>query len=60
MKKQITVYSFKKGLGKGIIAFCLFAIPILSQALPSDILNLTIGGLLIMLLNFLKVNYRNI
>ena len=50
-------YSFKKGLGKAAIAFLLFAIPVLLQILPSDLLNLTVGGLLALLYNFAKTKY---
>ncbi len=49
-------YSFKKGLGKGIIGLVIFAIPFLTTNFP-EIANLTIGGVGIMLVNFLKVRF---
>jgi len=47
-------YNFGKGLRKGIIGFVLFAIPFLITSFP-EVANLTIGGLLLMLLNYFKV-----
>lgn len=51
-------YSFTKGLGKGVIAFILFALPLLTQFLPNDILNLTVGGLLTIAFNYIKFKYQ--
>lgn len=51
----MTKYSFKKGLGKGMVAMAIFAIPLVLDILPSETLNLTLGGALTMLLNYLKV-----
>ena len=50
-------YSFKKGLGKAVIAVILFSIPVALNILPSDFLNLTVGGLLTLLYNFAKIKY---
>lgn len=52
-------YSLKKTIIKGVIPMLLFGIPILLNVLPSDILNLTVGGLLVGLLNFVKYNFSN-
>lgn len=52
-------YSFFKGLGKAVVSTVLFGLPILIQVLPSDILNLTIGGLLVLALNFAKTVYKS-
>lgn len=52
-------YSLKKNIIKGLVPVVLFGIPILLQILPSDILNLTIGGLLVALLNFVKYNFTH-
>ncbi len=51
-------YSFVKGAGKGLLAFVLFAIPVVINAFP-EFMNLTIGGLLIVLVNFFKFKYQN-
>ena len=50
-------YSFIKGLIKAIVSMILVGLPILIQILPSDIANLTIGGVLVLALNFLKTKY---
>jgi hypothetical protein len=47
-------YSLKKGITKGAVAILAFGIPSVVLAFP-DWANLTIGGLLIMVLNYLKV-----
>ena len=49
-------YKFSKGFVKGLIAFVVFAIPCFINYFP-PIANLTIGGIGIMLVNFLKVKY---
>lgn len=51
-------YSFQKGLLKGIIAFALFAIPFALTATPEQYLNLTLGGVLVILFNALKFYYN--
>ena len=50
-------YSFWIGLRKGVIAVVLFAIPMFINYFPGWA-NLTIGGVLIMLVNFIKVVYK--
>lgn len=47
-------YSFKKGLIKAVISIVVFAVPVLIDQF-NDIANLTIGGVLIMFVNWLKV-----
>lgn len=49
-------YSLKKGLTKGLLSAFLFAVPFAVSSFP-DIANLTIGGALVILANFLKVKY---
>jgi len=51
-----TKYSFKKGLLKALVAVIIFSVPILIDAFPAYA-NLTIGGVLMLIVNFLKVNY---
>jgi len=46
-------YSFLKGLWKAIISVILFAIPVFLTSFP-EIANLTIGGVLVILVNFIK------
>jgi hypothetical protein len=50
-------YSFKKGLTKTLTAVALFGIPILFEVLPEAWLNLTLGGVLALALNWVKVKY---
>lgn len=49
-------YSFWKGLSKGIISVIVFAAPLVLLDNPAWA-NLTIGGLLTMVVNWLKVRY---
>lgn len=53
MNKQ---YSFQKGLYK-VIEFFVIASPIIIQAMPEQWLNLTIAGVLKLLVNYAKVKY---
>ena len=53
-------YSFIKGLGKGVATALIFGIPVLLQVLPNDWLNITVGGLGVILLNFLKFKYKSV
>jgi len=46
--------NIKKGFLKAVITVVIFAIPVLINAFPT-LANLTIGGVLVMLLNYLKV-----
>jgi len=48
-------YSFWKGLLKSFISAVIFAIPLVALSLPNELLELTLGGFLILVVNFLKV-----
>lgn len=50
-------YKFSKGLIKGLAGVIIFAVPLMIGQFP-EWANLTIGGMLIMLVNFLKVKYN--
>lgn len=50
-------YSFKKSFIKGVTTLILFAIPFALQATPEEYLNLTIGGILVIILNAVKFFY---
>lgn len=50
-------YSFKKTLGKIVVGFVLFAVPVLLDALPEEWMNLTLGSMLVGAWNFIKYNY---
>jgi hypothetical protein len=50
-------YSFKKGIIKAVISVVLVGVPLLLQVLPTEALNLTLGGLLVLLQNYVKFNY---
>lgn len=47
-------YSIQKGIIKGLSGALLVGLPIIAGALPQEWMNVTLGGLLIMLLNYLK------
>ena len=47
-------YSFLKGLKKSVITVIIFAVPVLVGQFP-EIANLTLGGILVLLVNYLKV-----
>lgn len=49
-------YSFWKGLYKALINVAIFAIPLYLTQYPT-IADLTIGGIGVMLVNFLKVKF---
>lgn len=48
-------YSFLRGVGKSLINAVIFGFPILLQVLPHEWMNLTVGGILYIVYNFLKV-----
>lgn len=54
-----TKYSVVKGLTKAVTSFVLFAIPFALQVTPDQYLNLTVGGLLVLVLNAVKVWAKN-
>ena len=49
-------YSYKKSIVKALLQILVFAIPILLDILPGDVLNLTLGGALSALFNYSKHN----
>lgn len=51
-------YKITIGLKKGIIGALIFGIPFLVTSFP-EYANITLGGLGIMLVNFLKMKYKN-
>lgn len=50
-------YSFKKGLIKAVMGVLLVAGPIVLQAMPAEWMDITVGGLLLLSWNFIKVKY---
>jgi hypothetical protein len=48
-------YSFKKGLLKALFSIIIVGVPVIVQILPSYVANLTVSGILIMLVNYIKV-----
>lgn len=52
-------YSFGKGVLKSVINVVLFAIPVLLASNPAW-LDLTLGGVLVLIVNFLKIKYRSV
>ena len=52
-------YSWVKGLTKSVVAVLLVGLPMLVQVMPSEYANLTIGGLAVLLVNYLKVKYQS-
>lgn len=48
-------YSFWIGFKKAIIPVLIVGLPLISQLLPTEIGNLTVSGILLMLINYLKV-----
>lgn len=55
-----TNYSFQKGLKKAVVNMVLIGLPILVQVLPAEWANLTLGGALVLIVNYLKVRYTNL
>ena len=58
IKVEYMKYSFLKGIVKSAVAVLLVGLPVVVQVLPAEWMNLTVGGLLVLLVNFLKVKYR--
>lgn len=52
-----TKYSFLIGLRKAVVNTALITAPMLINLVPQDWLNLTLGGALYMVLNYLKVKW---
>jgi len=47
-------YSLSKGVQKALIGLVVFGIPVLIDMFP-DVANLTIGAVLMLLVNFIKI-----
>ena len=54
MKKK---YLFWRGIYKALIGMIIIGFPIIFQILPTDIMNLTLGGILALILNWAKIKY---
>lgn len=54
---NVKLYSFKKGLIKTAINIAIFGIPFLITSFP-EYMNLSLGGALYLLVNYLKQNYK--
>ncbi len=50
-------YSFKTTLLKMVKYFVLFSIPFVIDILPNDVLNMTVGAILVGILNWVKVKF---
>lgn len=55
--ETVTKYSFWKGFKKAVLNVILVGAPLVVSVLPAEWMNLTIGGVLVLLVNFLKVRY---
>lgn len=54
----MTEYKLSKGLVKSVVSMLLVGLPIVLQIMPSEYANLTIGGALVLLVNYLKVKFQ--
>ena len=52
-------YSFLKGLEKAAINTALVSLPIIVQLLPEAWMNMSVGAVLLLGINYLKVKYGN-
>ena len=50
-------YNFLKGLKKGVISAVIFAVPIVLTSFPAWA-DITVGGILMILVNWLKIRYK--
>lgn len=50
-------YSLWKGVWKAIVSVVLVGAPLVFTVLPTEWANITLGGVLVILVNFLKVKY---
>lgn len=50
-------YSLTKGVVKSVVSVVLVGVPLVLQVLPEAWMNMTVGGALVLLVNFLKVKY---
>lgn len=53
-----TGYSFWVGVRKTLIQALIFGAPLLIQLLPATWMNLTLGGSISLLVNYLKFQYK--
>lgn len=53
-------YSFWIGLKKSLIQVVLFGLPLLAQILPEAWMNLTLGGILTIIVNYIKFSLNNL
>jgi len=53
-------YSFSKGIGKTFWATLVFALPIAIDLMPVEWLNISVGSILFLILNWAKVQYKNL
>lgn len=54
---DIKKYSFSKGLIKTGINLLIIGLPIVLQVMPNQLLDLTLGGAISLLVNYLKVKH---
>jgi hypothetical protein len=57
---ETKTYSFGIGVKKALVAIVLFGLPLLVEILPEQWMNLTIGALLTLAVNYIKFNYNNL
>ena len=50
-------YSFTKGLKKAVVGVLLVGGPVVLGVLPTEWMNMTIGGVLLILWNYAKLKY---
>jgi len=53
-------YSFWIGFKKAFVQVILFGLPLLAQILPEAWMNLTLGGVLTLVVNYIKVSVNNL
>ena len=53
----MTKYSFWKGVKKSVVSVILVGAPLVFTLLPAEWMNLTLGGVAVILLNYLKVKF---
>jgi hypothetical protein len=52
-------YSFWIGLRKSLVNIAIVGLPLLIQVLPAEWMNLTLSGALLLIVNYIKVTYRD-
>lgn len=53
-----TGYSFLTGLKKTLIQMAIFGLPMVVTLLPETWMNLTVGGILALIVNYLKFQFN--